>query len=246
MNLHIRRSLAIAIVANAAGLGCNKDLVAPEPLPETLATVQAAVDMVTTGQRQIVGNCLGSVPVNCPAGQLASPVNVTLTRTADTVAFVVGQDRYDFSATMSAVSAMGIPITIPGTGACTLNIDTNAGTSPTITLSGSIVFTSQTLNGPIDRLDFYDLVVTGLETGDGTISGSVACAAANFGLPFFITQLQNMFVPVSSLCSVPGPALLQPCPTTAVSTIQGVPLARPWVTAFIRPMPSNMTQTIVT
>lgn len=220
MNLQTRCSLALAVIAVVGA--CNKDLVAPEPLPETIETIQAAVDLVTTGQLKLVGSCLGTVPVNCPAGHLASPVNITLTRTADSVAFVVGQNRYDFSATMSAVSATGIPITVPAVGECTLNFDTNAGTSPTITVGGSVVFASQTLNGPLDRLDFSNLVVTGLETVDATITGSVGCAAASFGLPFFITQLQNVFIQAASLCSVPGPALLQPCPEALASAAEGL------------------------
>jgi len=218
MNLHVERSLPLAIIAIAATLlGCNKDLVAPEPLPETLATVQAAVDMVTTGQVRFEGTCAGGVPVNCPGGILAAPVFFTLTRTADSVAFVPGPNRYDFSATMSVVSP-GIPITVPLVGACTLTINTAPGASPTITLTGNVTFASQTLNGPIDRVDFSNMSLTNFETEDVAITGSIACVSASFGLPFYIGQLEETFAQAASLCSVPGPTLLQPCPTTIAAS----------------------------
>ncbi|HEV8400218.1 MAG TPA: hypothetical protein VGQ18_10315 [Gemmatimonadales bacterium] len=217
MNLHLKRSLALATLAVASVTGCAKDATAPEVLPQTLATVQAGVDMVTTGQVKIVGTCAGSVPLNCPGGTLAGPAYVTLTRTADSVALVTGQDYYYFSATMSAVSS-GIPITVPLVGACTLTIDTSPGASPTITLTGNVQFASGTLNGPIDRLDFSNIAVTGFETADVSITGSVSCAAASFGASFYILQLQDMFAQAASLCSAPGPTLLEPCPLVPVTS----------------------------
>lgn len=219
MNLQIRRAFALAIVVVPGVVGCGKDPLAPEPLPETLETVQAAVDLVTTGQIKFEGTCVGGVPVNCPGEVLAAPIYITLTRTADSVAFVTGQNRYDFSATMSVVSP-GIPITVPIVGACTLTINTAPGASPTITLAGSVTFASQTANGPIDRLDFSNLSLTNFETDDVSITGGASCATASFGLPFYIGQLQDMFAQAASLCSVPGPVLLQPCPVT-----QGSPYA---------------------
>lgn len=213
MNLRVTSSLAIVTL-----LGCGKDSpTAPEVLPQTLATVQAAVDMVTTGQIKIVGTCLGTVPLNCPGGTLAAPTHLSLTRTADSVALVTGQDYYYFSATMSAVSP-GIPVTIPLIGACTLTIDTSPGISPTITLTGTVHFASQTLNGPIDRLDFSDITVTDFETADVSITGSLSCASAGFSAGFYIGQLQTFFEQGASLCSAPGPALLQPCPATAAAS----------------------------
>lgn len=219
MNLHIKHALTLAVIATAPTIdGCAKDPVAPEALPETLATVQAGVDMVTTGQLRLEGTCAGGVPINCPGGMLAAPVYITLTRTADSVAFVTGQNRYDFSTTMAAVSP-GIPITVPLVGACTLTLNTAGGTSPTMTLSGSVQFASQTLNGPISRLDFSNLVLTNFETEDVSITGGLGCATASFSLPFHIGQIQDMFAQAADLCSVPGPELLQPCPqTAAVST----------------------------
>ncbi len=198
--------------------GCAKDSTGPETLPQTLATVQAAVDMVTTGQIKIVGSCAGSVPINCPGGTLASPAYINLTRTADSVAFVVAADRYDFSATMSAVSAAGIPLTLPLVGECTLNINTAPGTAPTITLTGSVTFASQTLNGPIDRLDFSNLNLTGFDAADASITGTVACQSASISINYYIDQLVGMFQQNASLCAVPGPALLGPCPATVAAS----------------------------
>ena len=214
--MDLRRALvAMCIAWMAPALGaCSSDSpTEPESLPQTLATVQAALDLVTTGQLELEGSCAGTTTVNCPGGTLASPAHVNLTRTADTVYFVTGQDRYDFSATLSAVTPAGIPVTFPVVGACTLNIDTSPGTSSTITLTGSARFTSP------DRLDVSNLDVTGFEDADASITGSISCAAASFGLSFYVDMLTSMFEQNVSFCAAPGPALLRLCPASAAASL---------------------------
>ena len=211
------RLAAIACITPGL-LSCGADAATgPEPLPQTLATVQAAVDMISTGHIPIVGTCAGATPFNCPGGTLAAPVNLNLTRIADSVALVAGQSRYDFSVTVSAASASGIPLTIPLIGDCTLSINTAPGTSPTIRLTGSVTFSSQQAAGPIDRVDFSNFAVFNVEAADVVLSGSTACAATTFPGGTVATQLLTFFAQNSTLCSAPGPTLLQPCPVTLAS-----------------------------
>jgi hypothetical protein len=223
MNLHrqtprlVGRALVTAAIALIApGLhGCGSDSpTAPETLPQTLETMQAAVNFVTNGQVLIPSSCGGTPAVNCPGGTAGSPVYLTMTQTASTVAFVPGADRYDFSVNLAAVSATGIPITIPLVGECTLNINTAPGTSPTMTITGNARFDSQTLDGPIDRISFNNISVTNLESADVAITGSLGCALADLGISFFIDTLTATFAEnlVVGLCAAPGPALLRPCP----------------------------------
>ena len=159
----------------------------------------------------VAGTCAGTVPVNCPGGNLASPVYLNLTRSAVAVALVPGTDRYDFSATLAAATATGIPITLPTVGACTLNINSASGTSPTVVLTGSVTFASQTPNGPIDRLDFSNLAASGLENADVSITGGIGCTVAGLVTTILVAQIASILTQVPSLCAAPGPALLEIC-----------------------------------
>ena len=217
MDLNFRRALSTAAIACLAPSlhGCGSDSpTGPETLPQTLETVQAAVNFVTNGQMRIPSSCGGSPAVNCPGGTAGSPVYLTMTQTASTVAFVPGADRYDFSVNLSVVTATGIPITIPIAGECTLNINTAHGTSPTITVTGNARFARQTVDGPIDRINFDNIVVSNLTADDVSLTGAFGCALADLGISFFIGTLTATFADnlAVGLCAAPGPALLRPCP----------------------------------
>jgi hypothetical protein len=217
MNRNFRRALVTAAIAclTPSLHSCGSDSpTAPETLPQTLETMQAAVNFVTNGQLLIPSSCGGSPAVNCPGGTAGSPVYLTTTQTASTVAFVPGADRYDFSVNLSAVTPTGIPITVPIVGECTLNINTAPGTSPTITITGNARFDRQTVDGPIDRITFNNLSVTNLTSDDVSLTGGFGCAFADLGISFFIGTLTDTFADnlAVGLCAAPGPALLRPCP----------------------------------
>jgi hypothetical protein len=207
-----------SIAGLAPAIGCADSPTEPPALSQTLETVQAALDLVTSRPWPIEGSCSGTV-INCPGGTLATPVIVTLTRTAVEAALVPGSERYDFSVTLSAVSATGIPVTVPAVGACILHFDTAPGTSPTVTVSGSARFESQTPGGPIDRLAFFNLAVSGVENADMSLTGSFACTLADAYISFFsgivVDELADFLARYATVCAAPGPALFRPCPAPA-------------------------------
>ena len=218
MNPHIRSVLVTTCVTGlVSGLYACKTVVDPEILPQTTATVEAAVTLLTQGQILIPASCGGSPAINCPGGVAGSPVYVTLTRTASTVTFVPGENRYDFSATLSAVTATGIPITITSVGECTLNINTAAGASPTFTVTGSARFAGQFVGGPIDRVVVDNIAIAGLEEDDVTITGSAGCLAADAVIPFALGSITDTLEDdlARAYCVAPGPTLLQVCPASA-------------------------------
>jgi hypothetical protein len=130
----------------------------------------------------------------------------------------MGADRYDFSVDLSAVTPTSIPITLPVVGTCNVTINTAPGPSPTITITGSARFASQTLGGPIDKITFENIDVTNLTAEDVTITGSVPCAAASFSLAFFVGTLAGTLEDnvARGLCVAPGPTLVQACPSLSL------------------------------
>ncbi len=203
---------------------CSKSPTGLEVLPETLATVQAAVDLFTTGSLYVAANCGGTTTVNCPGGTPGGPVPVTETR--DSVHIVQSPDTtvYYVTAWVALVTPHDIPISFFGTD-CGVAINSAPGVSPNVAITATAHFTSQTAGGPINRIDFSNVTLSGLETGDVTLSGaSLLCTIGNFGLGFFVQTLQAALAQYPAYCGAPGAKLLEPCPPQAVAaqTITGV------------------------
>jgi hypothetical protein len=122
---------------------------------------------------------------------------------------------YSFSATLSASTITDIPINIPLVGDCGLRIDTSQGSSPTITVTGNLNFTSHASGDSINEVDFSSVQVSGFEAADFALTGGFGCSIANIGSAFPIGVLDQTLVGRvggGKLCGVVGPALFQPCP----------------------------------
>ena len=80
------------------------------------------------------------------------------------------------------------------------------------------------------------------------IDSSAGSGPANRVRPTLHERISGGWVPEGegSLTLAAGERKEEKGPRNEARRIQGVPLARPWVTAFISPMPSKMTQVIVT
>jgi hypothetical protein len=185
-----------------------------EPLPQTLETVQAAVNLLFgTREIEVPANCGGSPPINCPGGVPLNPLSrISLEQRA--VSVTPTGSAYSFSSTLYMRSLTDISVTLPIAGVCGIAIDTAPGASQTITVAGTMAFASQNPGGPIDRLDGTSLQFTGLAQEDVRPTGGFGCTIVDLGLGFVINTLETMLTDHlrGGLCGVAGPELFTACP----------------------------------
>lgn len=196
---------------------CSKSLTGLEPLPETLVTVQAAADILTTGTVHVPADCNGSVPINCPGGVAAKPAPIDLTR--DSIQIVPGgaPRQWYITAWVVAATPKDIPVTVPAAGECGMAINTALDSFPNIEVSFTTDFVTDASDTALNRLLITNASITYFETGDAAITGGILCQAANFGLSLFVNTLTSTFFHNASFCGAPGAALLEPCPPPTVA-----------------------------
>jgi len=180
-----------------------------DALPETAATVQAALDSVTNGVVPVPASC---PTVNCPGG---TPGAATITLTRVTATAVAQSARtFAYTATMKVLTANDIVVTLPVVGVCGLHIDTRPGTDSTIQVTGTATFVTDNAGGTPNRLSFSTPNLTTVAADDFALTGGLACAAGGGGsLSFFINILATTITPqFRQLCGAAGPDLFVACP----------------------------------
>lgn len=107
-----------------------------------LTTAQTVVSMLAKSRTAVLApQCGQPYTVGCPNGT-ATPSSIQLARSSIMVTSSGnGSAWYPFSASMSAVTTVGIPVTVSGI-ACILNVNT-AGSSP-LSISGTLNITANT------------------------------------------------------------------------------------------------------
>lgn len=195
-----------------ATMGCGGSettAVVPPTLAVTQATVQSALDLFTTGTVGVPATCAGSVLIDCPGGNPGSPVPISLTRTASSIV-QTGPGAFTYVVQLSVASQADIPVTISGVE-CGAAVNTAAGASPTVQIAGTAIFSSQTLGGPVDRLDLTQ-GLTGLETADVALNGGSACQLLNAGVALSAGLLTSAFSSAAShLCASSGAHMFVAC-----------------------------------
>lgn len=122
--------------------------------------------------------CPGGNPVQCDGLELSFlAADLVVTPTAD-------PNRFTFAVAVAARTTSDIPVNVPLVGDCDLAIDTAAGTSATIQLSGEMLFdVHPATSGPdVTHVRLAQLTSPALEEEDATLGGSFSCQLANFGI----------------------------------------------------------------
>jgi hypothetical protein len=151
--------------------------------------------------------CIGGVPVDPPATIHVAASNVAATE-------VVGQSRFDVTATVGITGS--VPVTIPLVGDCTLTIDTSAGSSSAHVAVPVNFVPNAAVSGGYD-ITIGNVSVTGVTSDDFDLGPSFACQVAEFGLSFFTGLLVDTIADVvrgqaTGLCVAPKPQLIEVCP----------------------------------
>ena len=184
-----------------------------DSLPQTVATVQAAVDLMTTGQIGVQTNCGGNPIVNCANGSPGSPIFLALTR--DSLSIVESPPgTYNFGARVSVVSTTDVPFMYNGLS-CALGLNTAPGGSPTIRVTGTATFGRQLPGDPIDQIHIANVSTSGVENADLTVQGNPTCSLQSLGTLLGIaTSIVNDAFTYAApwVCGAPGPALVELCP----------------------------------
>ena len=155
--------------------GCGGSSTSPSnaTLTPNAATVQAALNTYTTGAVSIPPYC-GTTGVNCPGGVAGSATKVDFTRSGLTITQAAPDS---FAYAMDLAIATESPFTVSANGIdCGVAVNTAAGSSPTVHVAGTAIFTSQTMSGPINEVDL-STTLTGAESADLTMSGGSTCTA---------------------------------------------------------------------
>lgn len=219
----------VGVVALCAGMalalagcgGSRSGPTAPPPpppytMPLSRATIQSAVDLVTTGMDTVPVLCGGTVPVDCPGGAPGPVITVSRVRVLDSLLALRPDTAYDFSAYVTLTSSQDIPVTVPVVGDCGLHLDTTPGASPTVRLSGQAYFVSSVPAGPLDELEI-DVGLDGVEAADVSLTGGAGCALVNQSIGFYLgvisAALRTGTGPIF-LCAGSGPGLFVVCPAS--------------------------------
>ena len=202
--------LAEALLACVVIAGCGDegpDPVVYEALPENQATAQAGIDFGTTGSLHISANC---PTINCPNGTPGATILVPISRATITVT-PTGPRSFSFTAQVGGATTSDIPVNITNVQ-CGLDVDTSAGSSPTVTFTGTATFVTPPSGSP-NRLD-VTIAASGIEDADLTLTGGTACAALNSSISFVVGALEDYLGGTLHFCGAPGPTLLVECPVT--------------------------------
>jgi hypothetical protein len=209
----VGRGLAALSALVPAAVSCGGSDSTPtgfDPLAETSATVEAAVNQYASGQIFIPANCGAQTPINCPGGTAAAPAPVNMTGSTPQVQQVT-PETFNFQVDVAFATPADIPITILG-APCGLAINTAAGASPTVQIAGSATFGSHTQGGAINQVTLAVQSLTGLEAADIDITGGVTCQVANLSVGLFVNTLTaSLQTAALRLCGAPGPALFVAC-----------------------------------
>jgi hypothetical protein len=186
-----------------------------EPLPETLETVQSALDLALgVHDFAVPASCGGTPEVNCVSGQPIDPPTMVRITGANAVA-AGSPGAFTFTATLSVQTLQDIRLSAFGL-ACDVSVDTAEGATADLQLSGSAAFsTHDQAVGEPDRIDFNNITLSGLEDADLGVSGGFGCAVADFILPYFTGTFVDVIassIDNVALCGVSGPELFMPCP----------------------------------
>jgi hypothetical protein len=91
-----------------------------------------------------------------------------------------------------------------------VEVDTAPGSSPTVQVTGTALFTTHAGGDEINRVE-VTTEVTGLTDDDVSMSGGAGCTFASFGIGFMVDLLTSS-IGGGALCGAPGPTLLVACP----------------------------------
>jgi hypothetical protein len=155
--------------------------------------------------------CPNGIP-NPPEDQLGIS---TISRTAPKV---VGQYRFDVSATTTVTTLAPINVNVPLAGDCQMTLNSAPGATPTWSVHMPLHYTTRLIPTGDNELHLVmgDVVVNGVESDDVALTGGIGCQLASVGISFFIgtlvDSLQDMLQELGPLCMAPGPAIFEQCP----------------------------------
>ena len=182
--------------------------------PET-AAIAAAMYFPDAVDFDVPASC-GSPSLDCPGGTPLAPADQLRMASTRSLVEVAGAARYDLTAVSDVQTLQVLKVGVPLVGDCDLTMTSANGTSPTWRSVMSLNFVSSATTGAL-RIVPGSLSITGMETDDFLLTGSLGCQFASLGLGFFIGTLQDALATsvlgvTRSLCAAPGPAYLGPCP----------------------------------
>ena len=215
LQVHGRSLIISAVFVSAVFVAsCGSDggvePVLLEALPVTAQTVQAAVEFRTAGPTEVPASCTGTVLVNCANGTPGSPVFISTTPSNLTVT-EMAPGQYSFALDLAVTTLQSVPITYSGVN-CTVAVNTAAGTSPTIHVTGTAEFASHTADEELNRIDLV-ADASGVENADFAIGGNALCSVGDFyssyAIGFVTSAIGESF---GGLCGAPGLELFMECP----------------------------------
>lgn len=146
----------------------------------------------------VPASCGGSTPICCPGGQPKNPcgpIQIDLKeQPGDQPRLVLapsqGNSRLDVTVRARVKTATDIPVKIPFVGDCNLKLDSTQGTTKDIRIDAPISFT-QDATAKTTKVVVGNVSLTQLAGEDVSLSGGFGCAAADFGLSFFMGILTD-------------------------------------------------------
>ena len=151
----------------------------------------------------VPATCTGSTPVCCTGGNPVSPcgpVNIDLSLHAGDKPRLElhpkqGAKELDVVVRARVTSTMDIPVKVPIVGDCGIKIDTTASAPADIEIDAPIQFVQDAMAGTTNVI-VGTVALQDLTASDVSLTGSIGCQVANFGLGFFLSTLTSQLTGV--------------------------------------------------
>jgi hypothetical protein len=188
-----------------------------EPIPATQQNADAAAAFIAPALRDYdtPANCVSNPTVACPGGVPSDPLpQVRVEASNVSTLQVPGTNTWNMSAVLHVSTPTGIPVTYSGIS-CTANVDSALGASPTFSGTAALNFLSYPdPAGATNYVGVANANITGVETADVSLTGSLSCSVlSTFGsvfIPMLEAQIEAYLE--GNICGAPEPAVFMACP----------------------------------
>jgi hypothetical protein len=196
------------------------NVVVPPIVLEELSATQGNADaaaaylLPASKDYDVPATCSGNF-VACTGGVPSDPLpQLRIQATNVSTVQVPGMPDWNASATLGVATLQPIPATVSGV-TCSITVDSASGASPTFAGAAEMHF--QSYPNPADPTNYVAVTnvnITGVETADLSLTGSLTCQLADAFKSSFIPQLVDQMEAyiAGNICGDPSSAGLIPCP----------------------------------
>ena len=188
-----------------------------EPITINQASALAAASSQLLGNHDIdvPASCATDPTIACPNGTPSDPLPQVRATGSNIQVTDAGSGNWNVTADASVKTLQPIPVSSLGV-ACDLNVDTSAAGSPIVSVALTLQFSSYPdPSGETNVIYVHNVTLSGVDTGDISLSGGLTCNLLNTYVGFFIDTLTSQlesYLDGVAVCGTADPNVFETCP----------------------------------